>query len=339
MKQRKHNYNHAHSKGLALVELMIAMTLGLVLIGAATGIMLSNSKSFRATQDISKTQDTTRLAFELMARDIRQAGSVPCGNSVAVKNKLTNNSGTLPWYFDWHGNIQQSEDADDTKTKQLIGYSDHDSAKWADREHKCGSECEFLTNRVTGTDILTLFYATNEGSSLKYSQSSGKPYILNQPNNNFHNDDFLFICDNQAANIFRAAVSKSDTGDMSVEKTQLNNLTTPTDSFSKNAVIGKLKSRAWYIGTNEQGDKSLYLAELTSAGLKPIEIAQQVDDLKLSYRIANSAEFKTADRIESLKLWQQVNAVQITLTVPIQNENDITLREFTSIVALRNHTQ
>lgn len=339
MKRPIHHSSSVYSQGLALVELMIAMALGLVLIGAATGIMMSNTQTFKASKNTSQVQDSARLAFELMARDIRQAGSVPCGNSVAVKNKLTNNSGTLPWYFDWHGNIQQSEDADDTKTKQLIGYSDHDSAKWADREHKCGSECEFLTNRVTGTDILTLFYATNEGSSLKYSQSSGKPYILNQPNNNFHNDDFLFICDNQAANIFRAAVSKSDTGDMSVEKTQLNNLTTPTDSFSKNAVIGKLKSRAWYIGTNEQGDKSLYLAELTSAGLKPIEIAQQVDDLKLSYRIANSAEFKTADRIESLKLWQQVNAVQITLTVPIQNENDITLREFTSIVALRNHTQ
>lgn len=339
MKRPIHHSSSVYSQGLALVELMIAMALGLVLIGAATGIMMSNSQTFKTSKNTSQVQDSARLAFELMARDIRQAGSVPCGNSVAVKNKLTNNSGTLPWYFDWHGNIQQSEDADDTKTKQLIGYSDHDSAKWADREHKCGSDCEFLTNRVTGTDILTLFYATNEGSSLKYSQSSGKPYILNQPNNNFHNDDFLFICDNQAANIFRAAVSKSDTGDMSVEKTQLNNLTTPTDSFSKNAVIGELKSRAWYIGTNEQGDKSLYLAELTSAGLKPIEIAQQVDDLKLSYRIANSAEFKTADRIESLKLWQQVNAVQITLTVPIQNENDITLREFTSIVALRNHTQ
>lgn len=336
MKQPKHNYNRAHSKGLALVELMIAMTLGLVLIGAATGIMLSNSQSFRATQDISKTQDSTRLAFELMARDIRQTGSIPCGNSVAVKNKLTNNSGTLPWYFDWHGNIQQSEDADDTKSKQLIGYSDHDSAKWADRESQCGTECERLSNRVADTDILTIFYATNEGSSLKYTQSSGKPYILNQPNNNFHDDDFVFICDNQVANIFRTVVAEDNTEDMTVQKSEHNNVTTPTDSFSKNAVIGKLKSRAWYIGTNEQGDKSLYLAELTSTGLKQIEIAQPVDDLKLLYRTDNSENFHTADIVKD---WQQVNAVQIALTIPTKNENDTTTREFTTIVALRNHTQ
>ena len=46
----------ARNAGLALVELMIAMVLGLVIIGAVTGIMLSNTQSFRTNKGLSQLQ-------------------------------------------------------------------------------------------------------------------------------------------------------------------------------------------------------------------------------------------------------------------------------------------
>ena len=43
MKQHRYTSGLNRSRGLALVELMIAMTLGLILIGAATGIKIGRA--------------------------------------------------------------------------------------------------------------------------------------------------------------------------------------------------------------------------------------------------------------------------------------------------------
>jgi len=48
---------YLRQQGLALIELMIALVLGLVIIGAVTGIMLSNIQGFRTTRGLSQIQD------------------------------------------------------------------------------------------------------------------------------------------------------------------------------------------------------------------------------------------------------------------------------------------
>lgn len=330
MIMRHSNYRPAQSKGLALVELMIAMTLGLVLIGAATAVMLSNSQSFRATRHIAQAQDNAKLGFELMARDIRQAGSIPCGNGVFVENSLPEPQGGFPWYLNWDGKPKQRlSQNQNTKTNakgQLIGYAAAFSLKG-------------IKNKIENTESITLTYASNEGSSLKKFEPSGSIYTFNQPNNNFKSGDIAFVCNTEFARIFSVEVSGGGTDDMSVTATEGNTASKVDIFFKKNAVIGKLKSRAWYIGENAEGKRSLYLAELQGSEVQSIEIASGVNNLKLLYRADKSTEFKPANDIESANLWPKVNAVQITLELLDQsqpNNDERFERSFTSIVAVRN---
>jgi type IV pilus assembly protein PilW len=65
-------------KGLTLVELMVAMTIGLVLMLGATGVLITNQRAFATTESISLIQDNSRIAIDMIARDIRQAGGHPC---------------------------------------------------------------------------------------------------------------------------------------------------------------------------------------------------------------------------------------------------------------------
>ena len=85
-------------QGMTLVELMIAITLGLLVMGAAIGIFISNRQVYRAAENLNRVQEGGRVSFELMARDIREAAGNPCVNNVPLVNVV--NGGTGNWWSD-----------------------------------------------------------------------------------------------------------------------------------------------------------------------------------------------------------------------------------------------
>lgn len=71
--------------GFGLTELMIAMVLGLIVIGAAFAIFQSSQATFRSNEGLSRIQESARAAFELISRDIRAAGGSACSNFSVVE--------------------------------------------------------------------------------------------------------------------------------------------------------------------------------------------------------------------------------------------------------------
>lgn len=78
--------------GFGLIELMIAMVLGLLVLGAAIAIFQSNQRSFQSNEGINRIQESARVAFELMARDIRAAGGSACSNGSVVETSSANSN-------------------------------------------------------------------------------------------------------------------------------------------------------------------------------------------------------------------------------------------------------
>lgn len=64
--------------GFGLIELMIAMVLGLLVLGAAIAVFQSNQRTFSANEGQNRVQEGARVAFEMMSRDIRAAGGTTC---------------------------------------------------------------------------------------------------------------------------------------------------------------------------------------------------------------------------------------------------------------------
>lgn len=87
---------------------MISMVLGLLVVGAAIGIFLSNRQAYAATEGVGRIQETARLGFELIARDIREAGANPCDKALPVANVLT--APTATWWKNWAQPLQGYED-------------------------------------------------------------------------------------------------------------------------------------------------------------------------------------------------------------------------------------
>lgn len=61
-------------QGLSLVELMIAMTLGLIILLAIVAVYLGSRQSFRMQEENARLQETGRFALEIVGRSVRQAG-------------------------------------------------------------------------------------------------------------------------------------------------------------------------------------------------------------------------------------------------------------------------
>jgi type IV pilus assembly protein PilW len=83
----------ARQRGLSLIELMIAITLGLVLMTGVIQVFLSSKNVFSTQQAVSRIQETGRLAIEFISRDTRMAGYMGCGSrakTVDITNSLNN---------------------------------------------------------------------------------------------------------------------------------------------------------------------------------------------------------------------------------------------------------
>ena len=67
-------------RGFTLVELMVALVLGLIMTGALLSAFIANRNVYAATESLGRVQENARAAFELMARDVREAGGTPCNS-------------------------------------------------------------------------------------------------------------------------------------------------------------------------------------------------------------------------------------------------------------------
>ena len=67
-------------RGLSLVELLVAITLGAIIMGGAVTLFVNNRDTYRTTNELSRLQETARYALDMMVKDIRMAGYFGCAD-------------------------------------------------------------------------------------------------------------------------------------------------------------------------------------------------------------------------------------------------------------------
>lgn len=340
-----------HHRGLTLIELMIAMVLGLFLVAGIVSVVVANGQAHRTNAALSQVQESARTAFELLARDIREAGATGCGNG-AVTNVLDPASAAgnwAAWLNTWTG---------------LRGYTDAEVAPFV----AIGTG---TAQRAAGTDGLLLhgiagtpFNVLNHDTGLGGGNST---FELSAPTNQIEAGDILLICDPARAVIFQAndydAANDSvvlNTGGatapgncnkfLNPPATPACGGSEPNPPFGRNSQIMSPTATFWYVGNNgrpDEGGLSLYRS---SFGGVATEIVPGITDLQIRYR----ADENAVDFVDAPANWEFVTAVEITLTAhsldarvtadPGEEACRRTLdgrleRCFTTIVGIRNRVR
>ena len=98
MQQMKHTQSQA---GMSLIELMIAMTIGLLIMAGLANLFVQSKQSFRQDNLISRMQEDARFAMNQLSSDVGMAGFFGPMESVSIVNE-----GTVPTTapFDTYGN-------------------------------------------------------------------------------------------------------------------------------------------------------------------------------------------------------------------------------------------
>lgn len=156
--------------GLSLVELMVAMTLGLLLVLVAVGILFTSSRGFNAVDHGSAARDKERLAAEMLTSMILQAGYEDWGSPqkmVQSAARIHNPANDFePDVFGWD-NAMYDVPADEklsTTTKIVNG----------NRPAKCGADN--TTACRNGSDILVVRF---QGMSAISDAATGDRSMLN----------------------------------------------------------------------------------------------------------------------------------------------------------------
>jgi len=99
--KKTHHPSPGSDRGFTLVELMIAMAVGLVLLGAMYGVFTMHNKIFGTQEQIAEMQQNARTAMDMMTREIRMAGYNPTG---ATFDGITYSASQLQVKADLDGN-------------------------------------------------------------------------------------------------------------------------------------------------------------------------------------------------------------------------------------------
>lgn len=335
------------SRGFTLIELMVAMLLGLIVIAGVSSVFLANMRSYHANTALGDVQSNARIAFELMARDVRQAGLAGCNSrNNRISNVLGNgpNNGGTDWWANFLKNAVHGYEGDQDDPAATTGTT------------------EGL--RVAGTDSLEVIGAVGTGLSVAESNNGGATkanFKLNEPSSDLQTGDIIMVCDPDHAALMQITNYNSSNVTVVHNKGASNpapgncskGLGYPTDCgstngnsyvFGKNSSVSKLTAHDWYIGVNPLGGKSLYrvaVAYSTSAAkLVPTsqEMVRNVTNMQILYHIGGGNNYVEADSVVN---WGAVDAVRVTFTLESADQRAGTdakplERTFTATTTIRN---
>jgi type IV pilus assembly protein PilW len=84
-------------EGFALVELMIALALGLVIVAALGQLYAGSKQSYALSDAMARLDENGRFTADFLSNDLRMAGYLSCGGSTARVANSVNSSAN--WYF------------------------------------------------------------------------------------------------------------------------------------------------------------------------------------------------------------------------------------------------
>ncbi|MGB1270711.1 MAG: PilW family protein [Endozoicomonas sp.] len=89
-------------KGFSLVEMLVALVLGLVLFTGVGHLVLASNKSWVLQDELARIQENARLALDILSQDIRSAGYTGCPPQASLANALYTDSDNRRWmmHFD-----------------------------------------------------------------------------------------------------------------------------------------------------------------------------------------------------------------------------------------------
>lgn len=304
--------NPRNMAGLSLIELMIALLLGVILTLGATQVYLGTSQTYQLTDAIAHAQENIRFASSMIQRDVRGAGGLAClQNEGDVTVKLQGarvvpiGDGILGWEAAGTG-IGDDYDAGFTLPA--------DASDWSEGGGAGVFPAELVGEVVAGTDVLIVNSVQTlpvevTGSSngrIDVDGASGIPQgrIILAVTDDCSAGELFQKANNATANSVTIAGSGFNPG---------NSPSTFALTYNAGAKVAAHSTTAYYIGVGTSGAPSLFRQRLDTAPEGPQELVEGVESMQVLYGVSTGV-FRQADvylAADNVTNWQDVVSVRV----------------------------
>jgi prepilin-type N-terminal cleavage/methylation domain-containing protein len=361
------------NSGFSLIELMIALLLSLVIVGAVGYVYVGNQESMRTQTADSRLTDTKRIALDALTRDLRIGARMGC---TRARGGIDQGALLVTANFPVMAN-----------TRDALNYMMQDKyirnalePAWFIRsfDNGVGYLGPTTGTRVPGSDVIQIIKTGEYASHLATAMTSPSddPDLASEiPGARPGSSKRLFlISDCTRSEIIRATVNDSTAypgGKLNINATDYNENKRlrnayKTDAFvspfdpvvymvqeaSEQATVKSRRLVKYSLSTDTAKDQNGAWSpkfDIVADGIEDIQIRFGVDRLGLAgnapdtLMTASEINASGATAEERNQLWEKVRSVEINLTIEGRTQEGKTLasplrQQITHTVSLRNRT-
>lgn len=291
-----------NQRGIGLVEILVALLIGLIVLGAVWNVFLSSRQGYRTNDALARVQDNGRFAASLLSRELRLAGYKGlCGQDTPVNNLLDT---TDPGYDAVLFNLDNA----------LLGWDDTGpTASWA----------AGMNGYVAGTDVLLFKHAgvvpgvTADGNTpananaISLTTESGIPAAtIVVVSDVLGCDMFQNRSSANATNLARGAGGGTP-GNVNPGGNDFSH------AYDGDMEINTFRSGLYYVGAGNDGRPALRRMRFDAGSGNDELVADGVEDMQIVYGEDTNGDRRVERycRADAIADWNAVVAVRVTLLV------------------------
>ena len=358
------------SRGFSVIELLIALGLGLLVVAGIIQLFVGNSRTYEIVNAQARLQENARFAFEFISRPARLAGYFGCAPEDAnIVRHLTGNWPNIPEYNmtepvdGWDSNGDGTYAPDDLTTLPRTEGGTNTNV------HIAGNGID-RGELVAGSDLLVFRTVRQPFARLAVTLQPDADPVVSTPGGQpaFAANDVVVVADCEQAALFRVTditagvdqvtLARDTAGGTSFDNSP--NVVTPTNdvvpstmsilgrSYGADATVGVFESVFFFIADSADADNqgNPVPALWQKAGsAAPVELVQGVEDMQILYGVDTTNDgIANVNRYQPIDAVADVNtivAVQVRLTVSsvdtlAELNNQRLTRTFSKTIHVRN---
>lgn len=295
-------YFHKKQCGFSLVELMVAVVIGLILVAGVIELFVNNRQVYRVQDAKARMQENGRYAMAILGQNIRDAGYYGCASrrAGAETNNVLNNSDLFIWNF-----------ATAVEGNEATGDN-----SWTPTKN------DSISNAKSGSDILTVRKTT--GSSIKITAHPGgtppgSANIQVNPGNGLVNGDIIMATDCLTSAVFQVTSNNPDTSGSIAHNTGTGSPGNVTQALGKNYTGGwvvPVVTISYFISSN-----ALYQKNAVSNAT--VELVEGIEDMQILYGVDTTGDgvVTTYEPANAVGNWNDVLSVKVSLLLRSIEDN------------------
>lgn len=320
--------------GLSLIELLIGMLISSLLLVGVSSLYFSSRETDRFTNELSRIQESGRLAIDFLAKDIRMVGYQGCMDPATIAVSI---QADFPPTTDFFSTALMGFEVEDNNWVSADVVDGDGVIQVNNGGYYLGQA--FVADALIGSDVLTIQGTTSANTEVVQNMAaSNEPVLINDNDLDFSSGDIAVIADCQNADMFRITADPNAGGILNLAHDgSANDTDSFTAPYTTDARVMRFESVLYFVAdtgrTSEKGAQinALYRATDTMVNAAtPVflieELIEGIDNMQILYgeRIQASGNFRyvPADQVgdmrfvESIKLGLLVSGTLDVLPEP-----------------------